>query len=62
LELTKTNGLSLFGLYILSFLIVLAGLLAVIVGLLWAIPTTWLALLIAFRYLHNGKNAVKVLP
>lgn len=61
-ELTKENGLSLFGFYILSFLIVLAGVLALIVGLLWAIPTTWLALLIAFRYLHNGTNAVKILP
>lgn len=50
------------GFYLLGFLIVLVGLFAFFVGLLWAIPTTWLASLIAFRYLHNGPNSVKILP
>lgn len=61
-NLTKQNGLSLFGFYVLSILIIFAGALLILVGLLWAIPTTWLALLIAFRYLHRGPNAVKILP
>jgi hypothetical protein len=61
-KLTKKNGFSLFGFYLLGFLIVLVGLFAFFVGLLWAIPTTWLASLIAFRYLHNGPNSVKILP
>jgi len=61
MEITKTNGLSIFGLYILGFLIALAGLLALIVGLIWALPTVWLSQIIAFRYLHGGNNSIKEL-
>ena len=57
-ELTKTNTLNLLGLSILSSLVALAGLLCLVVGLVVAIPTIFLANLIAFRYLHRGKNAV----
>lgn len=60
-ELTRENALSLLGLYILCFLIGIAGILAVFIGLLWAIPTTWLATLIAYKYLHSGRNGIKVL-
>ena len=60
-HLTRQNALSLLGLYLLCFLIIIAGALALLVGLLWAIPTTWLASLIAYRYLHSGQNSFKVL-
>ena len=60
-NLTRGNGLSLFGLAILTFLIVIAGLLALIVGLIVAIPVVWLAQLIAYRYLHAGAQGFKVL-
>ena len=59
-ELTNKNALSLLGLYILGFLITLAGLLALVIGLLWAIPTAWLSTLIAFRFLHGGPQAMQV--
>lgn len=61
-ELTKTNTINLLGLSILSGFVFLAGLLCLVVGLVVAIPTIFLANLIAFRYLHRGKNAVIELP
>ena len=61
-NLTRENGLSLLGLYFASFFIVIAGVLAVLVGLLWALPTVWLAGLIAFRFLHCGTACIKVHP
>jgi hypothetical protein len=61
-NLTRENGLSLFCLYFLCFLIVIAGILAILVGLLWALPTVWLAGLIAFRYLHCGTSCVEIRP
>jgi len=61
LEITKGNGLSIFGLSLLGFLIVLAGILALFVGLIWALPTVWLSQIIAFRYLHGGEKTIKVL-
>lgn len=61
-NLTRENSLSLFGLYFVCFFIVIAGVLAVLVGLLWALPTVWLAGLIAFRFLHCGTACVEVRP
>ncbi|MDB4501367.1 hypothetical protein N9081_00480 [Akkermansiaceae bacterium] len=61
-NLTRGNGLSLFGLGILSFFVLLAGGLALLFGLLWAIPTWWLSILTAFRFLHCGENTVGVSP
>ena len=61
-NLTRGNGLSLLGLGILSFFVLLAGGLALLFGLLWAIPTWWLSILTAFRFLHCGENTVGVSP
>ena len=61
-NLTRGNGLSLFGLGILSFFVLLAGGLALLFGLLWAIPTWWLSILIAFRFLHCGENTLEASP
>jgi hypothetical protein len=36
--------------------------LALLFGLLWAIPTWWLSILIAFRFLHCGGNTLEASP
>ena len=51
----------LLGLYLLGILITIAGALALLVGLVWAIPTAWLSSIIAFRYLHGGPQTIKVI-
>ncbi|MEN8773899.1 MAG: DUF4339 domain-containing protein [Akkermansiaceae bacterium] len=61
-NLTRINGFNLFCLYFLCFFVVIAGLLAVLIGLLWALPTVWLAGLIAFRFLHSGTACIEVRP
>ncbi|MGJ8696427.1 MAG: DUF4339 domain-containing protein [Verrucomicrobiaceae bacterium] len=61
-QLTRDNRLSLFGLWLLGFLITIAGALALLVGLIVAIPVVWLSTLVAYRYLHAGPNGLKVLP
>ncbi|MFC4991983.1 DUF4339 domain-containing protein [Rubritalea tangerina] len=58
LELTRSNTLSIFGLCILNILIVIAGAIALLVGLIWAIPVTWLSILIAYCYLHRGEQSI----
>ena len=60
-ELTKGNAMPLLGLYLLGILITIAGALALLVGLVWAIPTAWLSSIIAFRYLHGGPQTIKVI-
>jgi len=57
--LTKGNALSIFGLYIVGMLITLVGLIALVIGLFWAIPTVWLSSIIAFRFLHRGPNGIQ---
>lgn len=59
-ELTRDNKLNVFGLHVLNFLIVLAGFLAFGIGLLWAVPTVWLASVISYCYLHDGERAIIV--
>lgn len=59
-QLTRDNKLSLLGLGFLSSLIVLAGAIALLFGLLWAIPTVWLASTIAYCYLHGGEKSIAV--
>ncbi|YCM45598.1 DUF4339 domain-containing protein [Verrucomicrobiaceae bacterium 227] len=60
-QLTSGNTLSMFGLYFLGFVITLAGVFALFIGLIWALPTVWLSSMIAFRYLHGGEKMIKVL-
>lgn len=61
MQLTKGNGFPIFGLYVLGFFIVIAGILALVVGLIWALPTVWLSQIVAFRYLHGGRKSIKEL-
>ena len=60
-ELTEGNAMPLLGLFPLGIVITIAGALALLVGLVWAIPTAWLSLIIAFRYLHGGPQTTKVI-
>jgi hypothetical protein len=57
-RLTEGNRLNLFWLALLSILIVLAGLLALVVGLLAALPLVYLADLLAYRWLQHGRRAM----
>jgi hypothetical protein len=58
-RITTNNALSLFGLAIMSGLIVLAGVLALLVGLFFAIPVVTLAFTLAYRYLQFGPEALR---
>ncbi len=55
-ELTRNNKMNIFVLALLTILVAIAGILALIVGLLWAYPTIYLALTIAYCCLHHGKS------
>ena len=57
-ELTKENRMNLFGLGIMLILIILAGVLALVVGLIFAIPVATLMLPLAYRYLQFGPRAL----
>ena len=57
-ELTRSNKWSIIGLSIINIFIVLAGAIALLVGLIWAIPVAWLTLLVAYLYLHNGERSL----
>jgi uncharacterized membrane protein len=55
-KLTEGNKMNLLGLYVLCFLVVLAGILALLVGLLAALPVVYLAPYVAYRWLQFGRN------
>jgi hypothetical protein len=57
-RLTTGNRGNLFVLGLLMFLVTLAGLLACGIGLIIAVPITWLASFIAYRWLQYGRQAV----
>lgn len=57
-SLTKNNALSLFGLGIMGFLILIAGALALGVGLIFALPVVTLAFALAYRCLQFGRAAM----
>lgn len=56
--MTQNNTLSLFGLGIMSFLILIAGALALLVGLVFAIPVVTLAFALTYRCLQFGRAAM----
>lgn len=57
-ELTKGNGLNLFVIGLFSILIVLAGCIAMLVGMLFAFPMMWLMWVVAYRWMQYGGRAV----
>ena len=58
-SITTNNRLNLFGLALVSIVIVIAGALAFLVGLIFAIPVVWLAYLAAYRWMQFGSRAVQ---
>jgi hypothetical protein len=58
-KITQGNLLNLFGLIIVCILVVLAGVLALVVGLIVAIPITHLATLVAYRWLQYGRASLR---
>jgi hypothetical protein len=61
-QLTQNNRLNLFRLGLLSILIVLAGVLALFVGLIFAIPMVSLITPLAYRFLQYGERALTDQP
>jgi uncharacterized membrane protein len=59
-ELTRENKWRIFGLGIINFFIVIAGFLALFIGLIWAIPVVVLAHTISYCYLHAGERSIAV--
>lgn len=57
-NLTKGNGLNLFLIVLFSIGIVIAGCIALIVGMLFAYPMIWLMWIVAYRWLQYGGRAV----
>jgi uncharacterized membrane protein len=55
--LTTNNRLNLFLLGLLGILVMLAGLLALCVGLFFAIPVMWLSWIVAYRWMQYGHRA-----
>lgn len=57
-KITKGNKTSLFVLFLFSFGIMLAGCIALIVGMLFAYPVIWLSWTVAYRWMQYGGRAV----
>jgi hypothetical protein len=55
--LTTNNRMNLFLLALLGLLVMLAGLLALCVGLFFAIPVMWLSWIVAYRWMQYGHRA-----
>ncbi len=58
-KLTEKNALNNLGLFLMSFLILLLGVIALVIGLIFAIPVITLAMPIAFRFLQYGDVALQ---
>ena len=52
--ITQNNKMPLLGFYLLLVVINLGGMLALCIGLIFTIPLTWLATLVAYRWLQRG--------
>ncbi len=57
-RLTKNNKTNLFVIFLFSIGIMLAGCMALIVGILFAYPVIWLSWVVAYRWLQYGGRAV----
>lgn len=57
-RITKGNKLSLFVIFLFSFGIMLAGCIALVVGMLFAYPLIWLTWTVAYRWMQYGGRAV----
>lgn len=57
-NLTRGNGLNLFVIFLFSILVIIAGCIALIVGLLFAFPMMMLMWTVAYRWMQYGGRAV----
>lgn len=57
-RITEGNKMNLFGLGIVGVLIILAGVIALVVGLIFAIPVAWLSTMVAYRWMQYGRAAL----
>lgn len=57
-SITTNNCLNLFGLFLLTIGIILAGFLALLIGLIVAVPVVWLTWMVAFRWMQYGYRSV----
>ncbi len=58
-EVTRGNVLNLIGFWLMSIVIVLAGLLALVIGLIWALPTVFLAWAAAYQMMAYGAASLR---
>lgn len=58
-QLTENNKMSILGLGVLLFLIIIGGLLALVVGLIFAIPLITLAWIVSYHWLRHGHRSVQ---
>lgn len=56
-SITTNNRMPVFLLWLLSFLVIIAGFLALCVGVFVAMPIVWLAAMVAFRWMQYGHRA-----
>ncbi len=61
-NLTRNNSLNLIGLWFMLLIITLAGIIALLVGLVFAIPVATLAVTLAYRFLQYGPAALAEPP
>ena len=61
-SITTNNRLNLFLLALLSIAIFIAGVLALVVGLVFAYPVIWMSWMVAFRWMQYGRRAVEDHP
>jgi uncharacterized membrane protein len=57
-ELTRGNSLNLFIVFLFSILVILAGCLALFIGMLFAFPMMWLMWTVSYRWMQYGGRAV----
>lgn len=61
-SITTNNRLNLFLLGLLSIAIFIAGVLALLVGLVFAYPLIWMSWMVAFRWMQYGRRVVEDHP
>lgn len=61
-SITTNNRLNLFLLALLSIAIVIAGFLALLVGLIFAYPVVWMSWMVAYRWMQYGNRAAEDHP
>jgi uncharacterized membrane protein len=57
--ITRNNRMNLLGLALLSLAIIIAGFLALVVGLIFAYPVVWLGWMTAYRWMQSGQQVVR---